>query len=84
MGGFCVDIRLLWVREDFRGAGLGSKLMHAVEHEAIRRGCHIATLETHSFQAPGFYEKLGYEKIGVLDEYPIGHQKHYLKKVLSI
>jgi len=81
--GGCLDIRSLWVREDFRGEGLGSKLMRAVEQEAIRRGCHIATLETHSFQAPGFYEKLGYEEIGVLDGYPIGHKKHYLKKVLS-
>jgi len=81
--GGCLDIRFLWVHEDFRGEGLGSKLMRAVEQEAIRRGCHIATLETHSFQAPGFYEKLGYEEIGVLDGYPIGHKKHYLKKVLS-
>jgi len=81
--GGCLDIRFLWVREEFRGVGLGSKLMHAVEQEAIRRGCHIATLETHSFQAPGFYQKLGYDAIGVLDGYPVGHKKHDLKKVLS-
>jgi len=81
--GGCLDIRSVWVREDLRGAGIGSKLMHAVEQEAIRRGCRIATLETHSFQAPRFYERLGYEEIGVLDGYPIGHKKHYLKKVLS-
>ena len=81
--GGCLDIRSLWVREGLRRAGIGSKLLHAVEQEAIRRGCRIATLETHSFQAPGFYHKLGYEEIGVLDGYPIGHKKHYLKKVLS-
>lgn len=81
--GGCLDIRTLWVREDLRRAGIGSKLMDTVEQEAIRRGCSIATLETHSFQAPGFYEKLGYEEIGVLDGYPYGHKKHYLRKVLS-
>ena len=81
--GGCLDIRSLWVREDLRRTGIGSKLMHAVEQEAIRRGCRIATLETHSFQAPGFYEKLGYGEIGVLDGYPTGYKKHYLKKVLS-
>jgi GNAT superfamily N-acetyltransferase len=81
--GGCLDIRSLWVREDLRGAGIGSKLMDAVEQEAIRRGCRIATLETHSFQAPRFYKKRGYEEIGVLDGYPIRHQKHYLKKLLA-
>ena len=81
--GGCLDIRSLWVREDLRRMGIGSKLMVAVEQEAIRRGCFIATLETHSFQAPRFYKELGYEEIGVLDGYPIGHKKHYLKKVLS-
>jgi ribosomal protein S18 acetylase RimI-like enzyme len=81
--GGCLDIRFLWVRADSRGAGLGTKLMRAAEHEAIARGCNIATLETHSFQAPGFYKKLGYKKIGVLDGYPVGHEKYYLKKILS-
>jgi GNAT superfamily N-acetyltransferase len=81
--GGCLDIRYLWVREGLRRAGIGSRLMAAVEQEAIRRGCRIATLETHSFQAPHFYEKLGYKEIGVLDGYPIGHMKYYLKKALS-
>jgi ribosomal protein S18 acetylase RimI-like enzyme len=71
------------VREDLRRTGIGSKLLHAAEHGAIRRGCRIATLETHSFQAPHFYEKLGYEEIGVLDGYPIRHKKYYLKKILA-
>ena len=81
--GGCLDIKLLWVRADCRGAGLGSNLMRAAEQEAIARGCHVATLETHSFQAPDFYKKLGYEEIGVLDGYPIHHKKYYLKKILS-
>jgi GNAT superfamily N-acetyltransferase len=80
--GGCLDVRLIWVRQDFRRAGVGSRLMQAVEREAIRRGCRVATLETHSFQAPDFYEKLGYETIGILDGYPFGHKKHYLKKKL--
>jgi GNAT superfamily N-acetyltransferase len=81
--GGCLDIRLLWVRADRRRAGLGSNLMRAAEREAIARGCHVATVETHSFQAPGFYKKLGYEEIGVLDGYPVRNKKYYLKKILS-
>ena len=80
--GGCLYIKLVWVREDCRGNGLGSSLMRAAEREAIARGCHIAMLATHSFQAPDFYKKLGYEEIGVLDGYPIHHKKYFLKKRL--
>jgi GNAT superfamily N-acetyltransferase len=81
--GGCLDIRLLWVSEHLRGRGLGSTLMHVAEREAIARGCHIAMLDTHSFQAPDFYKKLGYEEIGVLDGYPLKHKKYFLKKGLA-
>ncbi|HEV2358515.1 MAG TPA: GNAT family N-acetyltransferase [bacterium] len=81
--GGCLDIKLLWVSEDIRGRGLGSKLMQAAEREAFARGCHVAMLGTHSFQAPDFYKQLGYEEIGVLDGYPMQHKKYFLKKALS-
>lgn len=80
--GGCLDIKLVWVREDARGRGLGSSLMRAAEREGIARGCHVAMLATHSFQAPDFYKKLGYDEIGVLDGYPLRHQKFFLKKAL--
>lgn len=80
--GGCLDIKLLWVSDDIRGRGLGSTLMYAAEREGIARGCHVAMLDTHSFQAPDFYKKLGYEEIGVLDGYPIQHKKYFLKKAL--
>jgi ribosomal protein S18 acetylase RimI-like enzyme len=80
--GGCLDIKLVWVREDCRGRGLGSSLMRAAEREAIARGCHIAMVATHSFQAPDFYKQLGYEEIGVLDGYPIHHKKYFLRKPL--
>src|SRR5713101_5330792 len=38
--GGCLDIKLVWVHEDWRGNGLGSGLMRAAEREAIARGCH--------------------------------------------
>jgi hypothetical protein len=54
-----------------------------MEAEAIRRGCHSAYLDTFSYQSRPFYEKLGYEVFGTLDDYPRGHQRFYMRKRLQ-
>jgi len=41
------------------------------------------TLETYSFQARSFYERLGYEVFGTLDGCPRGHDKFFLRKALA-
>jgi len=80
--GDCSRIDKLWVREDRRAGGLGRHLVAAFEREAARRGCSLVALSSHSFQAPGFYQKLGYEQWAVLDGYPSPHRECYLKKRL--
>ena len=80
--GGCCEVKTLWVHEDRRGQGLGKRLLKAAEAEALARGCKLVILDTHSFQAPGFYHKLGYAVVGVVDGYPRGHQKVFLKKRL--
>jgi len=73
----------LWVSEDHRGGGLGKKLLQKIEDEAVIRRCTHCWLDTFSFQAAGFYEKLGYTRFGSLDEYPTGHKRFfYFKKLL--
>jgi GNAT superfamily N-acetyltransferase len=81
-GGTC-EVRYLWVREDHRKRGYGIALMQAVEREAIARGCSQIVLDTHSFQAPRLYERLGFKVIGTHTGYPRGHQKHYMRKQLA-
>ena len=49
----------------------------------MARGCTQALLDTHSFQAPDFYVQQGYIIYGTIDDYPLGHQKHYLRKSLT-
>jgi ribosomal protein S18 acetylase RimI-like enzyme len=76
-------VRYLFVAESLRGQGQGTRLMRAVEAEAKARNCRQIVLETHSFQAPGFYRKLGFEVIGKVDGYPMGHQYLTLVKRLD-
>ena len=81
--GGCLAIQFLWVNEELRGRGYGTRLLRAAENEAITRGCGLAVLNTHSFQAPDFYERLGYEVVSVTDGYPRQHQDIHMKKTLG-
>lgn len=75
-------IDILWVKEEYRRRGIGSKLLSEAEKEAVRRGCHHVHLETMSWQAPKFYAKFGYETVGILPDIPKGNQKYLLTKAL--
>jgi len=77
------SIDLFWVREDVRGLGHGSRLLKTAEQEAIRHGCLRAHLDTHSFQAPGFYLKHGYEVFGELPDFPHGQSRLFMTKRLE-
>ena len=77
-----LHVGTLWIREDVRSLGYGRKLLAAAEEEAVRRGCEHSHLETHDFQALGFYQKNGYSLFAQLDDLPPGHKKYFLKKDL--
>ena len=76
-------INLVWLSEAARGGGHGRRLILALEQAARERGCTHAHLDTFSFQARPFYEKLGYEVFSTLDDYPPGHQRFFMKKALA-
>ena len=81
--GGCGYIDLLWVRSDQRGSGLGTQLLATAEEEVARRGCDQVALSTHSFQAPGFYARFGYQECGRTPAYPHGHDYIHLVKRLA-
>lgn len=72
----------LWVQRSHRGAGIGRRLMAKVESRAIERGVAASRVSTYSFQAPAFYEHLGYVPFASLDEYPTGSRLIFLAKQL--
>ena len=80
-GGYC-EVRYLWVRDSERGRGLGRALLAAAEREVLSRGCDRVILSSHSFQAPGFYQKQGYTIVGTAEGCPKGHAAVYLQKLL--
>jgi len=75
-------IDMLWLPQALRGKDLGREIMLAAEREAIARGCLGIRLDTFSFQARGFYEKLGYTVFGTLPDHPPGHTRYWLAKRL--
>ena len=72
----------LWLDSPLRGTGHGASLMQESERQAVQRGCTDAFLDTFSFQARPFYEKLGYKLFGTLENHPPGHSHYYMKKRL--
>jgi len=74
-------IEAMWVGDARRGQGLGRSLMAAAEAHALAAGCHSVWLDT--FQARDFYLALGYEAFGVLDDYPPGQSRTFMKKRIA-
>ncbi len=70
----------IWLDEGYRGLGYGSKLMLEAEKIAQEHGCIACQTYSFSFQAPGFFQKLGYETFGIDDGYPDPIEEHYLIK----
>ena len=77
-----LEIEYLFVKEDLRGQGIGSQLLHQAESEAKKRNCRFAFVNTYQFQAPAFYQKQGYKGVFTLKDYPYTGQRHYYKKNL--
>lgn len=77
-----LNIELLWVAETLRGKRFGSKLIKAAEEHAVAQGCRFARVDTFSFQARPFYEKLGYQLQMMLYNCPVEHERYFFTKPL--
>lgn len=78
----CLVIQIMWVDASQRGLGIGRALVAAAEDMARAAGALQAIVETTDFQAPIFYEKLGYQVIFVVDDAPIGAKTIFMRRKL--
>jgi N-acetylglutamate synthase-like GNAT family acetyltransferase len=67
------EIKQLWVDEVHRGLGTGRQLLEAAIAEATHRNCQCIWVLSYDFQAPGLYEKCGFERVAELRDWPPGH-----------
>jgi GNAT superfamily N-acetyltransferase len=77
-----MHLEALWVADEYRKLGYGSELVLAAERIGFEKGCITSQTWSLSFQAPGFYQKIGYEVLGVYDGYPDGITETVLMKRL--
>ncbi|MCL1124737.1 GNAT family N-acetyltransferase [Shewanella surugensis] len=73
-------ISVVWVDEVHRGTGLGAQLMMQAESEAKQRDCLVAQLDTLSFQAPTFYQKMGFEIVGTVPAFSNSPGRFFMMK----
>ncbi len=73
-------VKYLAVPDEYRGQGLGSRLLAEAEAIARARGYIGIWLDTFEFQARPFYEKLGYSVFGKLEGAPNAIPRYFLKK----
>ncbi len=65
------DVAKLLVHRRARGAGIGRKLMEAVEQAAREQGRRVLVLDTASGTAERLYERLGWQRVGVVPDYAL-------------
>jgi ribosomal protein S18 acetylase RimI-like enzyme len=91
VGGLTAETQFAWLKvsivavaENARRHGVGRGLMELAEKEAVARGCRHAFLDTMDYQAPGFYQKLGYQIAGKLENWDShGHAQFLFTKGLG-
>jgi len=76
-------IQVLYVPPELRRCGIGTALLRRAEAEAKARFCIGIVVNTFSFQARPFYERMGFAHFGTLEDCPPGHRCFYLAKRIA-
>lgn len=75
----CLEIDDLFIEKPYRYQGFGTTLIENVIQYATEKKLKFIILNTFSFQAKPFYEKLGFYTIGEIKNYPDKHSLYTLR-----
>jgi len=78
-----LEIHILAVDEAQRKQGIGKSLIQKAEAVAIQKNTFKIRLNTFEFQAPQFYERLGYKIVAVEEGFPEGSCTYHFHKMLK-
>ncbi len=83
-GSYLGQLRIdrFFLPEGLRRDRIGSRLLTMAEEEGRKRGCTRVALNTMEIQAPGFYQKQGYDMAAKLDCDPPGITRYLMTKKL--
>lgn len=79
-----LHIKYVYVEDEYRGQGIATMLMNHALAYGQNHQCSFAFLETMSFQALGFYQKMGFELEFSRPGYKHDTSFHYLKKNFNL
>ncbi|MBS0296862.1 MAG: GNAT family N-acetyltransferase [Proteobacteria bacterium] len=77
------ELKQMWVDAAHRGHGYARDLLDAFITEAARRGVRRIWVQSHDFQAPALYEKVGFVRMAEFEGWPDGHTNVILCKTLA-
>lgn len=80
--GGCCELQAMWVDPALRGRGLARELIAGAETEARQRGCTLVVLYAYDLLTRGLYERLGYEVLAVVEDWPAGSSARLFRKTL--
>lgn len=75
-----LHVDTVWLEEDIRRQGWGTKMVEAAHAIGREKGAEAAWLDTFSWQARPFYERFGYEAVFEVPDFPPGHSRIFMVK----
>jgi len=84
-GAFSGYLKSIAVKPGWRGKKLGEKMMAFIEKEIFSTSANMfLCVSSFNSEAQQFYQKLGYKKIGVLENYLVdGHDEILMRKTIA-